>query len=70
MTIPCQHELTQRETAVSADGMCPLCLANENLRLRELVQVLLDNDPDEPIADNGMTVLDGWRSDARLALSV
>lgn len=65
--IPCQHELSDKETMV-ADGMCPLCLANENRRLRELVQTLLDNDPDELIADNGATVLDGWRSEARFLL--
>ena len=44
-------------------------LRAENGRLRELVKVLLDNDPAEPIADNGGTVLDGWRHDARRLLS-
>lgn len=37
-------------------------------QLADLVQALLDNDPVEPIADNGMTVLDGWRERARSAL--
>jgi predicted nucleic acid-binding Zn-ribbon protein len=37
--------------------------------LTHLVQTLIDNDPDEPIADSGETVLDLWRHDARLALS-
>lgn len=43
-------------------------LEAENKRLRELVECLLDNDPAEPIADNGMTVLDGWRVHAKHAL--
>lgn len=43
-------------------------LRTENERLRGLVECLLDNEPDEPIADNGMTVLDGWRIEARRAL--
>lgn len=42
--------------------------AAEIAELRELVRCLLDNDPSEPIADNGMTVLDQWRKDARTAL--
>lgn len=37
--------------------------------LTHLVQTLIDNDPDEPIADSGETVLDLWRYDARRALS-
>jgi hypothetical protein len=37
-------------------------------RLRDLVRCLIENDPDEPIADNGMTVLDQWRKDARRTL--
>ena len=37
-------------------------------RLTKLVQVLIDNDPDEPIADSGETVLDLWRHNARAAL--
>lgn len=41
----------------------------EAFNLRELIKVLLDNDPSEPIADNGMTVLDGWRERARRVLS-
>lgn len=36
--------------------------------LEDLVQCLIDNDPDEPIADNGMTVLDGWRDRAKRVL--
>ena len=37
-------------------------------RLEELVQRLLDNNPNETIADNGATVLCAWRHDARRAL--
>lgn len=37
-------------------------------RLSDLVQTLLDNDPTEPVADNGMTVLDAWRERARATL--
>lgn len=43
-------------------------LERENAKLRALVETLLDNDPDEPIADNGGTVLDMWRQDAKRAL--
>lgn len=46
----------------------PTYREDEVERLRNLIAVLLDNDPDEPIADNGMTVLDGWREQARRAL--
>jgi hypothetical protein len=37
--------------------------------LVDLVQTLIDNDPDTPIADNGMTVLDGWRERAKSVLA-
>jgi hypothetical protein len=37
--------------------------------LRYLVGILLDNDPNEQIADNGMTVLDSWRAMAAEVLS-
>jgi len=40
-------------------------MRTENKRLRSLIETLLDNDPDEPIADNGMTVLDGWQEEAK-----
>jgi hypothetical protein len=51
------------------DSPSELDLVYEQTRqLRDLVQTLLDNDPNEPIADNGMTVLDGWRERARQVL--
>jgi len=37
-------------------------------RLQSLVQVLLDNEPDDPIADGGYTVFQLWREEARAAL--
>ena len=43
--------------------------AAEVERLRNLVQCLLDNDPNEAITDAGHTVLDKWRYDARQALA-
>lgn len=38
-------------------------------RLSDLVRGLLENDPDDIIADGGVTVLDEWRKQARAALS-
>ena len=38
-------------------------------RLRNLVQTLIDNDPDELAADGGVTVLDVWRKEARRLLA-
>jgi hypothetical protein len=29
----CPHDFTERETAVTADGYCPLCMATENTEL-------------------------------------
>lgn len=42
---------------------------NNHAALVDLVQTLIDNDPDAPIADNGMTVLDGWRDRAKRILA-
>jgi hypothetical protein len=39
-------------------------------KLQDLVKTLLENDPSYPIADNGMTVLDGWRERARRVLAL
>jgi len=38
-------------------------------RLSDLVRGLLENDPDDIIADGGVTVLDEWRKQACAALS-
>ncbi len=51
-----------------ADAAFIVKAVNCHEALVDLVQTLLDNDPSEPIADNGMTVLDGWRERARLVL--
>ena len=42
-------------------------LKTENERLRRLIKVLLDNDPDDMAAD-AVTVLMVWREEARAAL--
>lgn len=56
-------------------GKChliPIDVINEKIlefdRLRDLVKTLIENDPNEPIADNGATVLDLWRHRAKLLL--
>ena len=36
--------------------------------LRYLTKIMLENDPNETIADNGMTVLDSWRDMAERVL--
>lgn len=59
----------------SAPQCCQRCcdsatiaaLEAENARLRELVQCLLDNDPEDMAAD-AITVLQVWRKDAARAL--
>lgn len=38
--------------------------------LRNLVECLVENDPDEAISDAGHTVLDKWRYDAKHALGI
>jgi hypothetical protein len=42
----------------------------ESGRLRSLVRCLLDNEPDDVVADGGITVLMVWRQDARRALGL
>jgi len=37
-------------------------------RLETLVEDLLENDPNDLVADGGYTLLDAWRADARRAL--
>lgn len=53
--------------------LVPLNVIDEQIlhidRLRDLVKTLIENDPDAPIADNGMTVLDGWRERATRVLA-
>jgi len=52
----------EREIAICAKTQ------KQNDALVDLVQTLLDNEPDYPIADNGATVLDGWREQAKRVL--
>lgn len=54
--------------------LVPLKVINEQIlqtdRLRDLVKTLIENDPNEPVADNGATVLDVWRDQAKRVLGV
>lgn len=52
-----------------ADAAFIVKAVNSYDSLIDLVQTLIDNDPDQPIADNGMTVLDGWRDRAKRVLT-
>lgn len=67
-TVPCQDMRAEAgcHCAEAADQITRLRAANE--RLANLVQCLIDNDPNEAITDAGHTVLDKWRYDARAAL--
>lgn len=60
------------EICIKGEGLTVLREAllsvQNNAMLRDLVQTLLTHDPNEPIADNGMTVLDGWRERASRVL--
>lgn len=42
----CSHEIWEKDTSI-ADGFCPLCVADENERLRAALRdahLLIDND--------------------------
>lgn len=54
--------------AIVANNALKSEAVTEITRLTHLVQTLIDNDPDEPIADSGETVIDLWRHNARAAL--
>ena len=45
-----------------------LALIEENERLAKLIRVLIENEPNDIVADGGHTVLDEWRYRARAAL--
>jgi hypothetical protein len=54
----------------ASDALTALAGERDELRkalgdARELMTVLIDNDPDEPISDAGHVVLDLWRDNAR-----
>lgn len=42
MSEPCTHDITERETAAVADGLCPLCLRQRLGRVREALDDCLD----------------------------
>lgn len=64
-------------------GPCPQCKAGPNepcpaafarqtryvRTLEDLVQCLIDNDPEDLAADGGIRVIDVWRKDAERALA-
>lgn len=55
--------------AYDADYIPENHLEIENRKLRELVEALVENDPDDLVADGGHTVLDLWRHDAKKILN-
>ena len=42
----CQHDATEMDVAAQTDGLCPLCLAAENARLRDALRWVLGEAPD------------------------
>ena len=38
----CTHDVTDKEVAAVADGLCPICLGEENKRLREALEAIED----------------------------
>lgn len=38
----CNHDFSEQDIAVGADGMCPLCLAADNAALRERIEKMRD----------------------------
>lgn len=42
----CGHDINEREVAVTADGMCPLCMTAEIERLRAAIRWALGDEPD------------------------
>ncbi len=55
----CTHDIVERDIAISADGMCPLCLAAENAKFIIALEAIIHGDPyDGPslmdIADNAL----------------
>ncbi len=53
----------------AADAALIVKAVNSHDCLVDLVRTLIQNDPAEPIADNGMVVIDKWRDDARKFLA-
>ena len=38
----CDHNWAEQDTAIACDGLCPLCLQNENKRLKEELEFIAD----------------------------
>lgn len=59
----------ERLANIVRDAIAEIRKSREQLvRATDLVRTLVENDPDEPIADNGAVVLDLWRQQARAFL--
>lgn len=43
----CPHDISEQDVATQADGLCPLCLAADNARLRAALQKIADLPPPE-----------------------
>lgn len=56
--MPCAHDVTERDTAATADGLCPICLAAENERLRDFV-TWVDTWVSNPVTSYSVYALDG-----------
>lgn len=65
--MPAEWDEMKKRAVVDAALICRA--VNNHHALVDLVQTLLDNDPSEPVADNGMTVLDAWRERAGRVLA-
>lgn len=61
---------TERKKAYDRERMQKKRAASARMidDLQYLTRIMLDNDPNEQIADNGMTVLDSWRDMAAKVL--
>ena len=40
MVEPCPHDISEQDVAAQADGLCPLCLAADIVKLRQRVTAL------------------------------
>ena len=65
----CQEEESMAEEQCVKDTAKITALQAENDAMREFVQEMIDNDPNELISDGGHTVLDHWRYHAKIALA-
>lgn len=45
MVSPCPHDISEQDVAAQADGLCPLCLADEVAILRKALQKIADLPP-------------------------